>query len=146
VSTRNPRRPARPAAIHSSQGGFSLIEMMIALVILAVGAMAVAGGMAVAISSDTGAGEQTRAMALASRKLEELKAQPYASLASEPARAVDATGKEGSGPYTRQVTVVEGAEGPNTKSVTVSVDYRTGRNNAKVPRKVQLYTVIYSGS
>jgi prepilin-type N-terminal cleavage/methylation domain-containing protein len=126
-----------------SEAGFTLIELVVALLVFTVAVMGLASTMAVAVASDTHAGEQTRALALASQRLEEIKAIPYTAVASEPVTSVTSLGVEGSGPYKRTVTVVEGAEGANTKSVTVSVQYGAGREGT---RKVELYTLMYAGS
>jgi prepilin-type N-terminal cleavage/methylation domain-containing protein len=126
-----------------SQAGFTLIEMVVSMLVFSVAVMGLASTMAVAVASDTHAGEQTRALALASQRLEEIKAVPYTQVKSEPTTSVNSMGVEGSGPYKRTVTVAEGAEGANTKSVTVSVQYGAGREGT---RKVELYTLMYSGS
>lgn len=131
------RGASRPAA------GFTLIEMLVAMTIFAIAVLGLAGSMAVAASGDTHAGEQTRALALASQRLEELKASPYTDVKSEATRSIDAKGLDASGPYRRTVSVQEGVEGKNTKSVTVQVDYGAGRGQT---RQVQLYTIMYSGS
>jgi prepilin-type N-terminal cleavage/methylation domain-containing protein len=131
------RGAARPDA------GFTLIEMVIAMTIFTIAVLGLAGSMAVAASGDTHAGEQTRALALASQKLEELKASQYTDVKSEATRSIDAKGLDAYGPYRRTVTVQEGVEGKNTKSVTVQVDYGAGRGQT---RRVQLYTVMYAGS
>ena len=123
--------------------GFTLIEMVISMVIFSVAVMGLASTMAVAVSSDTHAGEQTRALALASQRIEEIKALPYTAVTSEPTVSVNSLGVEGSGPYKRTVTVKEGAEGANTKTVTVSIQYGSGRSGT---RKVELYTLMYAGS
>lgn len=124
-------------------GGFTLIELITAVVLFAIAALAVATEMYVAISADTHAGEQTRAVALAMDKLEQLKARPIAQVKSEPARSVSALGEEGEGPYRRSVMVQDGAEGKAVKAVTVSVEYGTGHGGR---RKVELYTLVYSGN
>ena len=135
-ATGSARRPV-------SQGGFTLIEMVVALMVFTVAVMGLASTMAVAVASDTHAGEQTRALALASQRLEEIKAMPYTAVTSEPATSIDSQGVEGQGPYKRTVVVADGAEGANTKSVTVSVEYAAGREGKK---QVELYTLMYAGS
>ena len=145
MRTRLPAGHTPPAVCRAarSEAGFTLIEVLVAMMIFTVAAMGVAGSMAVAVTSDTHAGEQTRALALASQKLEELKARPFADVQPETARSINVRGEEGPGPYRRAVEVAEGAEGANTKSVSVTVDYGAGRNGT---RQVELYTIFYSGS
>jgi prepilin-type N-terminal cleavage/methylation domain-containing protein len=136
-------RQVRGRSASRPDTGFTLIEMIIAMTIFAIAVLGLAGSMAVAASGDTHAGEQTRALALAGQKLEELKASQYTDVKSEATRSIDAKGLDASGPYKRTVTVEEGVEGKDTKSVTVQVDYGAGLQKS---RRVQLYTVMYAGS
>ncbi len=111
----------RDPAINGS--GFTLIELTVALALFAIGLIAAAGGIAMVTSSDTDAKERSHAVALAVQKLEELRGRPPAAVKSESVRSVDAEGEENKGSYKRSVQVVDGAEGPNTKAVTVSVEF-----------------------
>jgi type II secretory pathway pseudopilin PulG len=123
--------------------GFTSIESIIALILLTIIGLGVMSEVVVVRSADKFAGEQTRAVALAARKLEELKALPPASVVTESAKAVDVNGNEGSGPYRRWVNVADGADGRDTKTVTVSVEYPTGSMGRQL---VELTTIIYSGN
>jgi len=60
-----------------SQEGFSLIEVMIAIVILTVGLLSLAQMMVVATSANALAGRMTASAALAKQQLELLKAAPF---------------------------------------------------------------------
>jgi Tfp pilus assembly protein PilV len=131
------RRGGRPP------NGFTTIESIIALILLTIIGLAVMSEVVVVRSADKFAGEQTRAVALAARKLEELKALPAASVVTESAKAVDVRGNEGSGPYLRWVDVAEGVDGKDTKTITVNVEYPTGWMGRQ---RVQLTTIIYSGN
>ena len=126
-----------------SANGFTSIESMIALILLTIVGLAVMSEIVVVRSADKYAGEQTRAVALAARKLEELKALPAKAVVTEAAVGVDVNGNEGSGPYRRKVDVVEGADGKDTKTITVVVDYPTGWMGRQT---VHLTTIIYSGN
>lgn len=123
--------------------GFTLIESLIALFLLTLVGLALMSEVVVIRSSGKYAGEQTRAVALAARKLEELKALPPASVVTEPPKAVDASGNEGSGPYRRRVDVADGVAGKDTKTITVAVEYPTGWMGHQ---QVVLTTIIYSGN
>ena len=57
--------------------GFSLVEVLIANVILAVGVLSVAQLFTLAIASNVAAARRTEATILASQKLEELRAMPW---------------------------------------------------------------------
>jgi type IV pilus assembly protein PilV len=59
------------------QKGFSLVEVLIALVILAVGLLGVTGMQITAIRGNHFSGNLTQATVLAQNKLEELKHLPY---------------------------------------------------------------------
>lgn len=135
------RRPRATAA--SPSGGFSLLEVMVAIVVLSVGAMAVARAMGTALATGTDAGEQTRASALAVDRLEYLKSRPAAEVDDEPAQRVDTRGlPDADGPYVRQVVVTDASEGarPNTKEVTVRVEYQAGERGTQ---EVEVHTVLF---
>jgi len=65
----------------SSEGGFTLVEALIAMVILMVGLAAVANMMIMAGTSNTAANLSSGATASATEAMETLKAQPFANLA-----------------------------------------------------------------
>jgi prepilin-type N-terminal cleavage/methylation domain-containing protein len=69
---------ARRAA--SSEAGFTLIEALCAIVILAFGLMAITNLMLVAASSNTVGNQATAATAEAAQQMEILKATPFTSL------------------------------------------------------------------
>lgn len=123
--------------------GFSLLEVMVAIVVLALGALAVARGMGTALASGTDAGEKTRASALAVDRLERLKSLPSSEVDDEPPERLDARGlPDPDGPYVRQVEVADASEGarPNTKEVTVRVEYEAGERGTQ---DVEVFTVLF---
>lgn len=65
----------------SSEAGFTLIEAMVAIVVLMVGIMAVANLMIVAATSNSVANQSTAAAASASEILDSLRVTPFANLA-----------------------------------------------------------------
>lgn len=65
-------RDARP-----NESGFSLVEVMVAIVILTVGLLALAQMMVLATNSNTLSGRMTSSSALAKEQLERLKATPF---------------------------------------------------------------------
>jgi prepilin-type N-terminal cleavage/methylation domain-containing protein len=96
------------------QGGFTILEVMIAISILAVGLMAVFSAQSRSIMGNTNANRQTEAMTLAQDRMEELLAVPYDDL--------DATGSPVTAPggYEVKWTVTEyGAD--NYKLIAVEV-------------------------
>jgi len=64
----------------TGHGGFTIIEVMVAISILAVGLMAVFTAQSRSITGNADANRQTEAMTLAQDKMEELLAVPYADL------------------------------------------------------------------
>ena len=123
--------------------GFSLVEALVALVLISIAALALAGEISLTIASNHMGTEQSRAISLAVQKMEELKPRPAAQVVDEPKKAVNALGEEGSGPYVRWVDVVDGGAGGGTKTVRVFVEYGAGRFGR---RTVELYTIIYAGN
>jgi type II secretory pathway pseudopilin PulG len=65
-----------------SQAGFTLVEALVAIVILVFGLIAVTNLMLVAASSNSVANQSTAAATIAAQRLEELKAEPFDSLAA----------------------------------------------------------------
>ncbi len=134
---------ALPSKRPRHDGGFTLIETMVALIILTIGIAAVLSGLTSLTLADVHSNEQSRATALAVQKMEELKALPVADIKPQAAVAVDENGNEGAGPYRRKVDVVHSTVGLKTAEITVDVEYSAGRLGK---RHVQLVTLVYSGS
>lgn len=63
--------------VKAREEGFSLIEVMVAIVILTIGLLSLAQMMVLATSSNTLAGRMTSATGLAKEQLERLKAIPF---------------------------------------------------------------------
>ena len=64
----------------TGKGGFTILEVMVAISILAVGLMAVFTAQSRSIMGNTDANRQTEAMTLAQDRMEELLAVPYDDL------------------------------------------------------------------
>jgi type IV pilus assembly protein PilV len=62
--------------------GFTLIEVMVALVVLLIGVLGVAGMLVTTIQSNRGATNRTRADQLLHEKVEEFQSMPYSSILS----------------------------------------------------------------
>lgn len=105
--------------------GFSLIEMLIGLVLLAIGLGAMAA-LSIQISNIMSRNQNySAACNLAEQKLEELRNDTYANIVEgEDVEAIDsAGGDEGQAIYTRSWTVDTDEPAANMKTVTVTVSW-----------------------
>lgn len=127
----------------TSERGFGLISTMVAMVLLgiAVTALSSSGMMVLAVHTDSAV--RSRATAIASSYLEEVKARQIATLASESAIKVNDDGVTNqAGRYIRSLEVAPEEKLPYTKRVMVKVQYPSGRGRTGT---VELETIIYVG-
>jgi len=96
--------------------GFSLVEVMIAIVILTTGVLALAASSAATTRLIAQGGSLGRSAAAAEGRIEILRATPCAHLAG---------GTTYDGPYVVVATVTGSG---NLRTVVVAVSYRTGRS------------------
>lgn len=73
-------RSTSAARANGSEAGFTLVEAMVAIVVLLVGVASVANLMVVAASSNTVGNQATAAATMASQEMERLSAIPYDQL------------------------------------------------------------------
>jgi len=119
--------------------GFSLVSVLIAVVILAIGILALAKTSAAVVQANARAATRSEAVELARAYMEEVRSRPPANLVSEALVFVDRDGQiNAAGPYSRQVTVQDVA--PNLKSVQVVITMP----GSSVP--VELITMAFVGS
>ncbi len=119
--------------------GFSLISTLIAVVILAIGILALAKTSAGVVRAGAQAASRTEAVSVARGYMEEVRSRRPANLISEAAVACDREGvPNANGPYTRSVVVTDVAS--NLKSVRVVVTMP----NSSVP--VELVTLAFVGA
>jgi type II secretory pathway pseudopilin PulG len=76
----------------NSEAGFTLVEAMIAIVVLSTGLIAIANLMAVAMASNSIANQSTAAATVASQQLETLKGTQFTTLAAGGNLAADVAG------------------------------------------------------
>ena len=111
-----------------NDAGFTLIEVLIAISILAVGLLGVAAMQTSAIQVNSAAGRMTTRMNWAQDKMEELKALPFSDPWLEAAgnpSGVDSAGnthqETTSDGYTVSWNVTDDSPVPNTKRIVVTV-------------------------
>ena len=122
-----------------NERGFSLISTLIAVVILAIGILALAKTSAGVVRAGAQAASRTEAVAVARAYMEEVRSRQPANLISEAAVACDREGTpNASGPYTRSVVVNDVTS--NLKSVRVVVTMP----NTSIP--VELVTLAFVGA
>jgi len=117
--------------------GFTLIEVMIALVILSIGILALAKLQISAIQGNTLSQNMTTAVSLAEQRVEQLKNTPYTDIKSEsPPVNIDPNTAQVTAAvtkWTRQVTVTDGSPLTNTKTVSVLVTWTDKAKTHTVP-------------
>jgi len=114
--------------------GFSLIEVMISLAILAIGVLALTELQVTVTKGNSSSSTVVTAVSLAEQKMETLKTAAYKTILAEPPTAVAAPG----GTYTLQVIVTNNQPMLNVKTVQVIVSGADGQSTFTVP----LSTVI----
>jgi type IV pilus assembly protein PilV len=119
-----------------NQRGFTLISVLLAVSMLTIGLLALARTQALLTASESGVSNRTVALAIATDRLEQLRASDPATLADEPAVTVDATGQpSASGAYQRSAVVT--LDQANLLRLTVVVTY------PRMTTPIQLQALIY---
>jgi type IV pilus assembly protein PilV len=113
----------------SIEEGFTLIEIMIALVVMSIGLTALAAVQISAIRGNAFSKRMTTAVSIADGKMEQIKNGSYASIISESATQVTQSNMN----FTRQVTVTNNSPLANTKTVNVTVSWSEGSKSHTVP-------------
>ena len=124
----------------NSSSGFTLLEALIAIVILSVGLLGVATLAASIIGSNQFAGQFSAATTLARDRVEELKNMTYASITPDTTTTETGLDEDGGagGFYTRTTVVADNTGHTGWKDVTVTVSW-TLKGNA---RSVVLRTIV----
>jgi type IV pilus assembly protein PilV len=103
--------------LKKSQEGFTLIELLIAIVILSVGLLGMATLTGSIVKKNKFSNDLTAATTLAQDKLEDIRANGYASAVSETKTACTGDFSE----YQREVTVSNDTPASGMKQITVKV-------------------------
>jgi prepilin-type N-terminal cleavage/methylation domain-containing protein len=115
--------------------GFLLIEVMIALVILAVALLALAGLMITTTKNTSFGGHMTEAATFAQDKLEQLRASPWTGIIAGADTQVGATGIS----YARSWTV---AANPNGDQRWVTITMNWTDPTKKTNHSIRLLSVV----
>jgi type IV pilus assembly protein PilV len=108
---------------------FTLIEVMIALVVLSIGLIALAGLQVSAIKGNNFSKRITTAISIADDRIEQLKNIPYADIQAEPATNLTVSNMN----FSREVIVTINNPLPNTKRIDVTVRWIDGAKSYSMP-------------
>ncbi|MGA8239090.1 MAG: prepilin-type N-terminal cleavage/methylation domain-containing protein [Desulfobacterales bacterium] len=122
----------------NNQEGFTLIEVLIAMAIFAVGILALAGLQVTYIGGNASAQMQTEATALGAQVIEQLKSLPFDAVELDSAANPHQPPAGGSGPYDVQWTVADNTPVNNAKTIDVTVTPINRFNG----RRVNISTII----
>jgi len=128
--THRPPRPASP----SDPRGFMLVEVVIAVVVFAIGALTLASVIPLGMHSSHAASQQSRASELVARKAEQLLSTPYSDDELTAATHADANNPL-PGDYYLQWTVENDQPITSCKRVTIQVS-RLSATAAPIARVV----------
>ena len=131
------------STVSLKSSGFSLVEIMIAMVIGSVGLLALSGILTYVMRTNRMATDISISTALARQKIEQLKLTDYNYVLNQTEEHLDANGNVNlnSGLYKR-VTVVENNHPAfNTKTVTVTVYFSPNAQDSE--KKAAVSTIIY---
>jgi Tfp pilus assembly protein PilX len=145
VTRRTPAARAAHAQAPSSRrgrrarGGFTLVSMIVAIVLLTVGLMALAQANTNTIKTQTSAQNRTTALAIARAYLEDVRSRDPWSVQTESSVTVGPDGEpSASGRFVRSLKVTQ--ERQNLLAVELTVDYPRAQS------PVRVRTNLYRGS
>ena len=115
--------------------GFSLVEVLIALLILAICLLALAGLMVTTTRNSSFSGHMTEASTFAQDKLEQLRVSPWAGVATGNDTTLGSTGIT----YTRNWTVTPNADG-HQRWVSITINWTDPSNNSN--HSIRLLSVV----
>lgn len=137
---RSPRPVSQSRATEGrARRGFTMVSMLMAIILLAVGLMSLAGANAQTVTMQTLAQNRTSAIAIARTYMEQVRTRDPWSIQSESAVALNNDGvPSGGGRFIRSMTVTETRQ--NLIKIEVSVAYPRGT------QPVQLTTSYFRGN
>jgi len=118
--------------LQKKSAGFTLLEILIALIIFSIGILALTSLSVTATRTGAYGGRMTEAVTFAQDKLEELKVNSWDNIVSGGDQQTGPTGIN----YARKWKVLE-KETRNLKTVSITIDW-----NDRVDHSISLFTVI----
>ncbi len=126
-----------------SEDGFGLMSTLVAMVLLAIAVTALSSSAMMSVAVHTDSSVRATATAIGASYLEEVKARPPKTVASEAAVKVNGLGMDDpNGRFERTLEVTPEEDLPYTKRLAVSVVYPSGKGRTGTLR---LETVYYEG-
>jgi Tfp pilus assembly protein FimT len=127
----------------SSEEGFGMVSVLVAMVLLAVAVVALSSSSAFLVSLQTDASGRAIATSLGVAYMEEVRRRPPGSLASESPVRVNSEGvADEGGAFVRGLTIETDPIAPNVVRATVEVVYPAGIGRTGT---ISFQTVIHRG-
>lgn len=124
--------------------GFTIVELVVALTILAVAIISIVGVTNSSFRVAAGAGARSKAVAIATKEIEAVRAIPYTQLVATAPTVQTSTQTQGGVAYRVDKTVVPVADGAVTNAyrrAVVAVSWRDGSGTHEVAQS----TLVYPG-
>jgi prepilin-type N-terminal cleavage/methylation domain-containing protein len=135
---------ATPSYDDRSERGFTLVELVVSLTVLAIGIVGVIGVMNSSFSVSVRTSQRSRAVALATRELEALRAVPYKDLTVSTSTTTR-TESVGGTTYTISKAVTWGSQGADAQAVKNAVTAVSWADAGGKVYDVSQSTVVYPG-
>jgi prepilin-type N-terminal cleavage/methylation domain-containing protein len=123
---------------HLDERGVSMIEVLIAVMLLAIALTGLAASYPVAMQAVTGGGYQTAATLLAQQCIELAKSMPYDRLTIDLPPNCPASPGPGYAGFSRTLTVAPAQPSATTTTITVEVDF----HNAQGLNQTAIATIL----
>jgi type IV pilus assembly protein PilV len=123
----------------SLRGGFTLIEMLVAILVLTIGLLGTAALTSQVVKGNFFSKNITSATAIAQTQLESMQNKGYAGATTTNFSAAAASVSMGGVSFFRTTTIAENSPASNMKTITVTVTWNESNNAA---RSVTLGTIL----